>query len=102
MADGYQVLTGELTAHAGKVDGLADRLRAAVDAARAVAMNDEAFGVICQPFAALLNPFEQTGVNALGKAVETVGETAGTVRDAARAYDSRETAETARFTGTEV
>ena len=34
--DGYEVLTGELDAHAGRVDGLTDRLRTAVDAAQQV------------------------------------------------------------------
>jgi Excreted virulence factor EspC, type VII ESX diderm len=97
MADGYEVLTAELDAHAGRVDGLADRMRTAVDAARTVSMNDDAFGVICQPFAMLLHPFEQLGVNALSKAAETVTENAGTLRDTARAYDTQESAETARF-----
>jgi hypothetical protein len=102
MPDGYEVLTGELDAHAGKVDGFADRLRTAVDAARQVTMNDSAYGVICQPFAMLLQPFEQKGVNALSKAVETVTDTAGTVRDASRAYSGTETSESSRFRGTEV
>lgn len=97
MADGYEVLTAELDANAGRVDGFADRLRAAVDAARTVSMDDGAFGVICQPFAMLLNPFEQMGVGALSKAVETVAEQAGTLRQTARVYDSQEGAQTARF-----
>src|SRR5262245_19124956 len=62
--DGYQVLSGELTGHAGKVRGLGDRLAQAVDAARQVTMNNEAFGVLCRPFALLLEPFEQKGVQA--------------------------------------
>lgn len=97
MPDGFEVLTAELDAHAGRVDGLADRLRAAVDAARTVSMNDDAFGVICQPFAMLLHPFEQMGVGALSKAVETVTENAGTLRQTARTYDTQESAQTARF-----
>lgn len=99
---GYEVLTGELTAHAGKVDGFADRLQQAVDAARQVTMNNDAYGVICQPFAMLLQPFEQMGVNALTKGVETVRENAGTVRDAAKAYDSREDSQAATFRGHDV
>lgn len=102
MPDGYEVLTGELDAHAGKVDGFADRLSSAVDAARQVAMNDSAYGVICQPFAMLLQPFEEMGVNALSKAMETIKETAGTVRDASRAYSGTETSESVRFRGTDV
>jgi len=99
---GYQVLTTELTGHASKVDGLADRLQTAVDAARQVTMNNDAYGVICQPFAMLLQPFEQMGVNALTKASETVRDNAGTVRDAAKAYDARETSQAATFQGQDV
>jgi hypothetical protein len=102
MPDGYEVLTGELDAHAGKVDGLGDRLTTAADAANQVAMNDSAYGVVCQPFALLLQPFEDMGVQALRKAVQTIGDIAGTVRDAARAYDSAEGVESSRFRGTEV
>ncbi|MBP2321697.1 hypothetical protein JOF56_002082 [Kibdelosporangium banguiense] len=99
---GYEVLTGELTAHAGKVDGFADRLQTAVDAARQVTMNNDAYGVICQPFALLLQPFEEMGVNALTKGSETVRETAGTVRDAAKSYDTSEAARASSFRGTDV
>ena len=101
MPNGYEVLTGELTAHAGKVDGIADRLQTAVDAARQVTMNNDAYGVICQPFAILLQPFEEMGVNALAKGSETVRDNAGTVRDAAKAYDATETAKTSTFRGTD-
>ncbi|OLR92377.1 type VII secretion target [Actinokineospora bangkokensis] len=97
--DGYGVLTGELDALAGRVDGLADRLRTATDAARSVAMNDSAYGVVCQPFAALLQPFEQLGVDALAQAGETVTEHAAKVRGAARAYDANEVSEASRFDG---
>ncbi len=96
---GYEAVTGEIGALAGRVEGLADRLRAAADAARTVAMNDSAYGVVCQPFAALLQPFEQMGVDALVKAAETVADNAANLRETARAYDEQETSESARFDG---
>nr|WP_042184235.1 type VII secretion target [Kibdelosporangium sp. MJ126-NF4]CEL16167.1 hypothetical protein [Kibdelosporangium sp. MJ126-NF4]CTQ94092.1 hypothetical protein [Kibdelosporangium sp. MJ126-NF4] len=99
---GYEVLTTELTAHASKVDGLAERLQTAVDAARQVTMNNDAYGVICQPFAMLLQPFEQMGVNALAQGSDKVREIAGTVRDAVKTYDAREANQTAAFKGTDV
>jgi hypothetical protein len=102
MPDGYDVLTSELQTHASRVDGLADRLGTAVDAARQVTMNDSAYGVICQPFAMLLQPFEQMGVNALNQAVTTVRESAGKVRDTARVYDTTEGTEATRFGGIDV
>ncbi|HEY7597368.1 MAG TPA: type VII secretion target [Actinophytocola sp.] len=97
MADGYDVLTGELEGHAGKVDGLTDRLRTAVDAANTVTMNNDAFGVVCQPFAAMLQPFEEMGVRALRQGADTMADIAGKVRDTARDYGTTETAEQDRF-----
>lgn len=99
MPSGYEVLTGEIAALAGRVDGLAERLNGAVDAARTVTMDDSAYGVICQPFAALLQPFEEMGVSALAKAVEAVADSATTLRETSREYDDRESAQSADFEG---
>ncbi|CCH29467.1 type VII secretion target [Actinosynnema sp. NPDC047251] len=96
---GYEAVTGEIGALAGRVEGLADRLRTAADAARTVAMNDSAYGVVCQPFAMLLQPFEDMGVEALSKAAETVADNAAKLRETFRAYDDQETGESARFDG---
>ncbi|MFD5090687.1 type VII secretion target [Amycolatopsis thailandensis] len=90
MAEGFEVLNDELTTHAGKVDGLADRMGTAVQAANTVTMNDSAYGVICQPFAMLLQPFEEMGVNALKTAAESLTGTATKVQEAAKAYQDRE------------
>jgi hypothetical protein len=76
--DGYEVLSGELDTHAGKVDGLTDRLRTATDAARQVTMN----GTV------------QQGVDALV-------ETARKVRDTAQAYTTTETGEASQYRGME-
>jgi hypothetical protein len=94
---GYEVLADELTTHAGKVDGFTDRLRTAVDAAHQVTMNNEAFGVICQPFAAMLQPFEERGVEALRQGVEAMTDTAGKVRNTMTTYTDTETAEAQQF-----
>jgi hypothetical protein len=87
---GYEVLTDELGTHAGKVDALAQRLEAAVAAAQQVTMDNSAYGVICRPFAWLLDPFEQRGVEVLRQAGESVTGTAGKVRDAVQAYRNQE------------
>ncbi|KOX19207.1 hypothetical protein ADK67_34240 [Saccharothrix sp. NRRL B-16348] len=96
---GYEAVTGEISALAGRVEGLADRLRTAADAARTVAMNDSAYGVVCQPFAMLLQPFEDMGVDALSKAAETVSDNAAKLRETSRDYDAQEAGESARFDG---
>jgi hypothetical protein len=90
MAGGYEVLGDELGIHAGKIDGFADRLRTAVDAARQVTMDNSAYGVICQPFALLLDPFEQMGVQALQTGSDSIGGTAAKIREAAAAYQAQE------------
>ncbi|TDV48707.1 type VII secretion target [Actinophytocola oryzae] len=99
--DGYEVLPDELATHAGRVDGLTDRLRTAVDAARAVTMDNSAYGVVCQPFALLLQPFEELGVRALGDAADALSDTAGKVRDTATSYDQTDSAEARTYTGIE-
>ncbi|OLF15096.1 type VII secretion target [Actinophytocola xanthii] len=99
--DGFEVLTGELDAHAGQVDALTDRLRGAVDAADTVTMNNDAYGVVCQPFAMMLQPFEELGVRTLRQAADTLADTAGSVRDTARSYTGTDSAEATVFTQTE-
>ncbi|WP_370944390.1 type VII secretion target [Amycolatopsis sp. cg5] len=89
---GYRVLGDELGGHAGKVDGLADRMKTAVEAAQQVTMDNSAYGVICQPFALMLDPFEQMGVRALQTASESINGTAAKVRDAVSAYEKQEDA----------
>lgn len=98
---GYEVLSGELLAHAGKVEALTDRLQGAVDAANTVTMNNSAYGVVCQPFAAMLQPFEEMGVRTLRQAAETLADTAGKVRDTVKAYEAEETARAAVYKGIE-
>jgi excreted virulence factor EspC (type VII ESX diderm) len=99
--DGYEVLTGELDAHAGKVDSFTDRLRTAADAARQVTMNDSAYGVVCQPFALMLQPFEELGVRTLQQGVDALVDTAHKVRDTSQNYTTADNAEAARYRGME-
>ncbi|SFP32605.1 Excreted virulence factor EspC, type VII ESX diderm [Amycolatopsis arida] len=97
---GFEILEDELRTHAGKVEGLAERLRTAVQAAQQVTMDNSAYGVICQPFALLLDPFEQMGVRVLRQGAESVGDGAGKVRDAATEYAAREDDTAAAITKT--
>lgn len=94
--EGFEVLGDELSSHAGRVDGLTDRLRTAVDAANTVTMDNSAYGVVCQPFALMLQPFEELGVRTLREGAEALADTAKTVRDTVRDYDRTETAEASR------
>lgn len=80
----------DLTAHARELDGIADGLGKAVDAANQVSLPTDAYGILCQPFRALLDPVEQYGVNALTKAVGAMQQTAENVRSAAEAFASND------------
>ena len=95
--DGYQVLAGELDAHAGRVDALTDRLRTAVDAANQVTMNNSAYGVVCQPFAMMLQPFEELGVRTLREGADALVETARKLRETTAGYTGTDTAQAAQY-----
>jgi hypothetical protein len=101
MPDEFEVLTDELSTHAGKVDGLTDRMHTAVDAANTVTMNNDAYGVVCQPFALLLQPFEDWGVRTLRQAADTLADSAKKVRDTAQTYTTTDAAQRVGFTDIE-
>lgn len=90
-----------MATHAGKIDGFVERFLTARDAANQVTMNNEAFGVICQPFALLLQPFEENGVSALEQGSDALTDTARKVRDTATSYTGTDTGEAADFRGIE-
>lgn len=98
MTDEFAVLADELEAHTGKVDGLIDRMRTAVDAANTVTMNNEAYGVVCQPFALLLQPFEELGVSTLRQAADTLADAVKKVQSTTRSYTDTDTTHQATFT----
>ncbi len=86
---GYE-LGSDLDAHAKQVDGIADGLRTAVDAAQQVSMPTDAYGIICQPFRMMLDPVEEFGITALNKAVEAATAVANNVRSASNAYQAQD------------
>jgi len=97
MSGDFEIVTDALSDHAGKLDGLVSRLRTALDAARQVTMNDDAYGIICRPFAALLNPVEQRGADAVQGAVEAMEATATGVRNTVTTYQEVEEANRTLF-----
>jgi hypothetical protein len=99
VADGFELVGAELSGHAGKLDGFTDRLRQAVGAAQQVSMPTDAYGILCQPFRALLDPVERYGVDALNKAVDAMEAVAKGVRDTAQAYEGTEDGNTSSFRG---
>lgn len=88
MAD--MELSADLTAHAHQLDGIADGLNQAVDAANQVSMPTDAYGILCQPFRMMLDPVEQYGIKALKDAVTAMTTVSGNVREAAKTYHEYE------------
>jgi hypothetical protein len=86
MPDEMKILTEDLRAHASKVDSVVEQLGTAVDASQQVSLDNDAYGIICRPFAWMLDPAENVGVEALRKAAEAMGELADEVRSAAEDY----------------
>ncbi|MEU5851108.1 ESX-1 secretion-associated protein [Saccharopolyspora shandongensis] len=99
MADEMNVVIENLRSHASKVDGVVDQLNVAVDASQQVTMNNDAYGILCQPFALMLQPVEQYGVETLQKAVEAMQDTAENVRGAAEDYQSTDDGNSSMFSG---
>jgi hypothetical protein len=97
--NGFEVLHGSLDNHAGSLDGLTERLRAATDAAKQVSMSDDAFGIICRPFAWLLKPVENSGATALQGAVDAMEATASGIRTTIKNYQDVESENASSFKG---
>jgi uncharacterized protein YukE len=83
MSDQYEVLTEALAAHAKNVDGFADRLAQAADAAREVSLPSDAYGVCCQALPAMLNPLQHIGTAAVDSSVQRLRTTSTDTREAA-------------------
>jgi uncharacterized protein YukE len=86
MSDQYEVLTEALREHAKKVDGLADRLAQAVDAAREMSLPTDAYGLCCQPLAATLNLLQHGGAATLDRCAKRLSTTATDVKNTAEDY----------------
>ncbi|RKT85046.1 Excreted virulence factor EspC, type VII ESX diderm [Saccharopolyspora antimicrobica] len=88
MPDEMNVVIENLRSHASKVDGVVDQLNVAVDASQQVSLNNDAYGILCRPFAWMIDPVEQYGIETLQKSVEAMQEVAENVRGAAEDYQA--------------
>ncbi|MCS7476774.1 ESX-1 secretion-associated protein [Umezawaea endophytica] len=88
MSDGFGLVTGELRAHASRLNGIRDQLTAALDAARTVSLPTEAYGQICQFFPPVVDPVEQSGMDAIAEAITSMEFTATEMRQTAEQYQA--------------
>ncbi|MEV4754690.1 type VII secretion target [Micromonospora sp. NPDC049559] len=99
QADGLQVTTADLVAHAASVDDVADRMGLGRSAAAGVRLGRDAYGQLCQLIPALLDPIQSSGVDALAASVDALRETAEALRLTAGDYRTVDTGVSGRFDG---
>jgi len=99
VSDGYGVLSGEIRAHAGRLDALDQQLRTALDAANHVQLGTAAYGQICQFFVPIVQAVSRPGVEAIAQAADTMAATAVGVRDTATTYESSDNTGARTFGG---
>jgi LPS O-antigen subunit length determinant protein (WzzB/FepE family) len=97
MTDSYEVVTAALSAHAGKLSGLAGELRAAADIARGQNITTDAYGQTCQQFATMIDALANAGQETLQAGVESLEAEMSNLRTAAAAYEQRETSQVDTF-----
>ncbi|ONI92755.1 ESX-1 secretion-associated protein [Saccharothrix sp. ALI-22-I] len=93
----FEVEPAELRAHASHLDGLTDRLTAAVDAANTVLFGDSAYGVVCSFLPPLLNTTLREAAETLRASVEGMAATADDLRATALTYDEQDEANAVPF-----
>jgi hypothetical protein len=82
----FQVEPGVLDAHAGVLDGLADDMTKAVEAADAATLHGEAYGKICAFFVPVIQYISEPCRTQLSEAADTLEQDSGKLRDTARGY----------------
>ncbi|XVV01258.1 type VII secretion target [Actinosynnema sp. CA-248983] len=90
MSDGFTVNSDQLLTQASAVDGFAGRADTAADAGRHVAALDDAYGLLCRPFAALLKEPQQRGVDTLAATAENLHQMVTGLQDTAKTYREAE------------
>lgn len=98
MHEGFQVVADDLRTHAGKVDGHAQAIAQAVDAANQ-AMPDDAYGLICQFLPAVLNELEDEAGDALKASHGGLEAIAENLRATAESYETQDADGAMRFSG---
>jgi len=97
---GFEVAAGDLRAYAGNVDGHAQKLGQAVDAANQ-AMPNDAYGVICQFLPPLFNELEQAAGEALTASQGGLEAISKKLHASADSYESQDDAARLTFRGIE-
>lgn len=90
MGDSYKVVTGALSVHSGKLAGLADELRSALEVAGGQNITSEAYGETCRQFTSILDTLASAGRATLQASVESLEAEASKLRATATEYDRQD------------
>ena len=88
---GYEVDTGALRQHAGKLAGIKSDVEAASDAGTTTALSSDAFGIVCSflyPHAAEVQLNAVDGIVALADLIASAGDAMKAIADAYDEVDS--------------
>ncbi|WP_026423115.1 type VII secretion target [Actinokineospora inagensis] len=99
MGEQVEVTGQELTAHAGHLGDIEQRLSTALSAARQVSMDNDAYGILGRPFAWLLDPFESLGTDMISAGTDTIASDVDNLKRSAAGYSTTEDTNTAMYTG---
>lgn len=88
MAEQFGVRPGDLVTHAGAVESIAGRVDTAARAGAATRAGNEAYGKLCTMVPALLNVLQDTLVDGIGSAAESLRDTGSRLRATAADYET--------------
>ncbi|MCP2261532.1 putative conserved protein YukE [Streptoalloteichus tenebrarius] len=97
MDNGFRVDSEQVRSHAGPVGGFAGRAHTAAEAGATVTDLNDAYGLFCRPFAAMLKPAQQRGADALKECAELLDRTVEDLRKVADTYQEAEDKEARRM-----
>jgi hypothetical protein len=87
MSDaGFQVQADAIIAHAATVDEVATLVAEGRSAASAVGIGRDAYGMLCRLIPSLLDPLQESTVNALQELADSLQSSADELRSTARDY----------------
>ena len=97
--EGIQVSPGDLGAHAGHLDGIADALTVARQAGQSVRLDADAYGQLCALVPVLLDQVQRILVDGVDTAARSVGDTADRLRTVAGRYEDTDARADAMLSG---
>jgi methyl-accepting chemotaxis protein len=83
---GFQVQADAITRHATTVDAVADQVAEGKGAASVVNIGRDAYGMLCSLIPSLLTPVQESLINALQEATDSLHSAADDLRATARDY----------------